>query len=197
MALEPYGFRHNGVIYEFCVEAQENDAQTRLTGRKTFKDVEVLNATIPGSKNQANSDLVTPDLIERKGLEEHYNRWKAGEAAQMKGQPLQNLPGLSPAQIKSLVANGFPTLETLAEMDDALLSLLGEHGRALRDKARALTGFHEDPGILAMNKRLMDDMASANAKNEALENQMAALKAQIEAMQQPKEAVKPAKEKAA
>lgn len=186
MALQPYGFRHDGVIYEFNCEPQEDEAVSRALGRKVFKDVEVLNATIPGSKNQSNSDLVTDDLIERKGIRAHYEAWKAGERSGITGAPLQNLGGLSPAQIKSLTANGFPTIEAFAEMDDALLNLLGPNGRSLRDAARAMTGFNEDPALAATNKKLIEDNAALNARADAQASQLEELREQLKALQSAK-----------
>jgi hypothetical protein len=190
--LEDFPFRHDGIFFCLTMEAQEWPAETaRLGGSKIFKDVEVLNALIPGSKNQANSDLVTQDLIDRKGIREFYNKWKSGVSTNMEGRPLRDLDELTGGQIKTLEAANIRSLEAVAELDDSLLSILGPQGRALRDKARVKIGFTADEGV----KALRAENAALNAQMEEMRKQIAALASPVVAVEEA-EPVKSRKPKA-
>lgn len=179
--LEDFPFRHDGILYCFKMEAElhgfaSQKSETNPTGRKIFKDVEMIEAIIPGSKNQVNSALVDDHVLDSKGIREQYEKWKSGANAELNGQPISNFEDLTMGQIKSLEANGFKTIEALAELDDSLLNILGPLGRTLRDKARAMVGFSSDAGVKAMQ-----------AENESMKQQMAEMRAQIAALAGPAE----------
>lgn len=177
-SLEDYPFRHDGILYCFKVQpelstflSQKSDSNPK--GLKVYKDVELLEAIIPGSKNQVNSCLVDDHILDFKGIREHYEKWKSGANAELNGQPLSTFDDLTGAQVKSLEANGFKTIEALAEMDDSLLPILGPTGRTLRDKARAMVGFTQDAGVKALK-----------AENASMAKQLEEMRAQIAALAQ-------------
>jgi hypothetical protein len=177
-SLEDYPFRHDGILYCFKMQpelatflSQKSDSNPK--GLKVFKDVELLEAIIPGSKNQVNSSLVDDHILDSKGIREHYEKWKSGAGAGLNGQPLSTFDDLTGAQVKSLEANGFNTVEALAEMDDSLLPILGPNGRTLRDKARAMIGFSTDEGVKALK-----------AENASMAKQLEEMRAQIAALAQ-------------
>ena len=176
--LEDYPFRHDGILYCFKIEAElhgfaSQKSPSNPTGRKIFKDVEIIEAIIPGSKNQLNSALVDDHILDTKGIRDHYEKWKSGAGAELNGQPISSFEDLTVGQVKSLEANGFKTIEALAEMDDSLLNILGPTGRTLRDKARAVVGFTTDAGVKALQ-----------AENDSMRKQMDEMRAQIAALGQ-------------
>jgi hypothetical protein len=172
--LEDYHFRKDGVLFSFTIEAQPSPYKSKIQGRKVFDDVEVLNAVIPLSKNQANSTLVTPDLLERKGLEEEYAKWKAGEASAQKGTPITAFEALSPGLAKSLDAAGITTIEAFAEVDDGGLTALASLGpqiRGLRDKARLAVGYTDDAAVRALQEertKMREEMETMKRELETL-----------------------------
>lgn len=177
-SLEDYPFRHDGILYCFKMQPElatylSQKSPTNPKGLKVFKDVELLEAIIPGSKNQVNSSLVDDHILDSKGIREHYEKWKSGAGAILNGQPLSTFDDLTGAQVKSLEANGFNTVEALAEMDDSLLPILGPNGRTLRDKARAMIGFSTDEGVKALK-----------AENASMAKQLEEMRAQIAALAQ-------------
>lgn len=200
-----YPFIHDGVKYIFTTEAQEHPVQSKIAGRKVFHDVEVCYARVPspGAPKQENSDLITPDWLAMKDGEglsdspsnvfrDHYDRWKQGQDAQSHGTPLEELPDLTPAMIKTLEANKIDALETLVTVDErAIGSMVGPKWRDIIAKAKTL--------LASFNP----DVEAVRAKNMELENSLEALKAQIAALTEaraaeaPKKASKAVKEEAA
>lgn len=177
-SLEDYPFRHDGILYCFKMQPElatfaSLKSESNPKGLKVYKDVELLEAIIPGSKNQVNSCLVDDHVLDFKGIREHYEKWKSGAGAELNGQPLSTFDDLTGAQAKSLEANGFKTVEALAEMDDSLLPILGPNGRTLRDKARAMVGFSTDEGVKALK-----------AENASMAKQLEEMRAQIAALAQ-------------
>lgn len=177
-SLEDYPFRHDGILYCFKTQPEldtfkSQKSESNPKGLKVFKDVELIEAIIPGSKNQVNSALVDDHVLDFKGIREQYEKWKSGANAELNGQPLTSFDDLTGAQVKSLEANGFKTVEALAEMDDSLLPILGPTGRTLRDKARAIVGFSTDEGVKVLK-----------AENASMAKQLEEMRAQIAALAQ-------------
>lgn len=172
--LDDYAFRHDGVIYTFSIEAQESPYESKVQGRKVFKDVEILNALIPsaGAPKQSNSDLVTPDLLWRKGIEAEYEKWKAGARPDSGGTPVSTFEMLSKGQIKTLEASNIFTLEQFIDTaGDILSKMVGPEWRNMVEKAKQITGHSADPGVRAVreeNVKMKDEM-------EILRQQIAAL----------------------
>lgn len=197
--IDDYTFRHDGVIYTFAIEAQPATYESKVQGRKVFKDVEILNATVPsayGVPKQANSDVVTEDLLWRKDAQsggeggtlfsDHYAKWKQGITASASGLPVSQFEEFSAAQVKTLEASKIDTVEAFIETDDGLLSkLIGPSFRQLRDKARERIGFSVDPGVKAVraeNVKMKDDLELARIQMESQGSQLEEMRRQIAAL---------------
>jgi seryl-tRNA synthetase len=68
------------------------------------------------------------------------------------------------------------TVEALAEVHEGYIDKLGNNARALRDKARAWLAAAKDNAetmrLAAANQTLKDEIASTNARMEAMEARM-------------------------
>jgi hypothetical protein len=193
-----YSFQYDGVTVIFTTEAQEHPVQSKIAGRKVYRDVEVAYQRIPsaGSPKQENSDLITDDWlamkdgegildIPRSTFRDHYARWKEGLDNSVSGTPLEDLADLTPAMIKTLEASKITTVEALVAVDErGIASMLGPKARDIIAKAKTM--------LASVNP----DMEAVRAENLRLSNDMDALRAQIAAMQEARAEPKKGKAKA-
>jgi len=143
-------------------------------GHPVYKDVAFAFVTVKGErdtlkieaetwlanlKRRADGELVPVSWVEH--FQKLYDYWKKSEAVPESGTPLKNWPGVSPAQLKTLLELHVLTVEDLATLTDEGLKRVGMGGVVLRDKARAFL--------------------QSSDTNKASE-QIAALKAELEAL---------------
>lgn len=127
----------------------QNVADTKKQGRPIFEDKEMCEVRFAGNREkivhapaheifrtdrdiEGNINPVTyaiayPDL---------YRSFKMGEAQQISGTPLSELPFLSQSKRLELKALNIPTAEALAALDGNNLKMLGMGGRELKTQAQ-------------------------------------------------------------
>lgn len=182
MGIPEHAFRKDGILYKFSVIASEvlpNPNGPRKL--KRFVDEEVLTWVIPMDIRTEGSAAISDWLLDTKGIREEYDRWKDGLGSAIGGTRLTEWDEISPAIVAGLEAAKIYTVEQLADVDDGLLSAIGQNMRPLRDKARAFVAVRSDgadlAGIIESNSKLAADNADMQAKLEALMKEMEEMKA--------------------
>jgi hypothetical protein len=113
-----------------------NEVRTAETGTEQFDYLEYCEIPIPGSKEIWDQPVRDIDI---KRFPEEYARFKAGQ----KGLDLSNVTVLKdwapidPAKYNELVAEGFLTVEEVANCPDSSIGKLGANGVSLRKQAQA------------------------------------------------------------
>jgi hypothetical protein len=184
-------------ILKFETRAKQNMDASLKAGRPVFEDVDMLVITPPGTRDTFEADAKTwlaakrdaaargqypLDWIDK--FEEGYARWKSGNAMPESGWALKMCPAYTPAEVAMCAGADVATVESLAQVPDGGLNLLGLHGRILRDRARALLASDENKNQLigkvetlnADVETLTESLKSANAKIQELESALQAKK---------------------
>jgi hypothetical protein len=116
----------------FYIDAQEDEAESKRTGKRIFRDVEMMEIRID-SRDIRNRQVTQEDRL---AYANQYLAWKAGqdqEAAE--GYPLKQWPPIRKGEAETLYMNGIRTVEQLALAADARIQVLGPF-TSLRQKAK-------------------------------------------------------------
>ena len=151
---------------EFYLRPIFMKAKSEAAGYPIHESVEYIKIFNPGGK----------DIVDREVTEEHrsiyaaqYAKFKAGDATQIVGFPIEQWPGIDVAQAADLKHSHIFTVEQLAEVPDSNLAPLGPRARSLREKAKA---YLEAAKGNAPLQKLSDE-------NERLKGEVEILKQQI------------------
>ena len=148
-------------------------------GRPVYDAVDMVRIAAPGDRNSIIEKEVTPWFLERRPiLAKKYQDWKgsnkSGLAAQ--GTPLEALPFMSKALVKSFEAVNVFTAEQLAAMPDtACQSFAGSIG--MRQKAR---DFIDAAKAMAPIEDLRNQLDVERGKNEELAKTLKSLSARLD-----------------
>ncbi len=107
--------------------------------------------------------------MERQRFPEAYRRFKDGIKTPLEGQPLDKWAPISRAEVFTLRSMEIRTVEALANLNESMISALGQRFRDLKNLA-------------VMHAAQAMDAAAANkvaAENQALKDQIAALQNQL------------------
>jgi hypothetical protein len=137
MIENPSGNYKGKQIVVFSVEGVLNQEKTEKEGRPIHDDTEMIKIFIPGDKDNIIHTSVN-ELHKRKYAQE-YAKWKQSQPStdeQMNaGTLLENLPGISPAQVMDLKHFNIRTVEHLANASDSNVQKVG-HITQLRQRAQ-------------------------------------------------------------
>lgn len=154
---------------QFGHHPAKDEAKSLEAGRPIYADAEYIEISIPGDKfNVVHRPVRPTDKVE---FAEEYRRFKAGEAMQQSGTPLEKWPGISRAEVLELQHFRIFTVEQLADVADGNAKDLGPV-LALRERAR-------DFIAAAKGNAPVEKMRAELAKRD---EQIAAMQAQIEAL---------------
>lgn len=169
----------NKLSVGFGLMPQQNMLKSKKAGRPIFEDIVHIQILVPGDSK---SLILRPAT--RKDYEDYpqaYAKFKSNEAVAQQGTPIEHWPQITRGEALSLKAAGIPTVEHLAEVDDANLGRLGANARDYRTKARAYINAAKGTAEAAA-------MALRNAdlerKLSEMQMQFAQLAAQVAASQQ-------------
>jgi hypothetical protein len=187
----------------FYVEAMEDEAASKASGRRVFKDTEMIEIRIPGSRDIIRRPAAQEDKVSYAALYLAFKQNHSQEAVE--GFPLTEWAAVKRSQAEELRAAGIRTVEHLAAAPDSVLSQLGPI-RSLQQKAKDWLAQQE--GATEVNKLRSEnddlkarlstleemvriqsaDIAEARQNGGALppvagaDPAVAALKAQVEAL---------------
>ena len=161
----------------FYIEAQEDEAASKATGKRIFRDVEMIEIRIDSRdiRNRAVEDKDRHDYAKQ------YLAWKAGqdqEAAE--GYPLKQWPPIRKGEAETLYSNGIRTVQQLAAAVDARVQILGPF-MALKQKAK--DWLEEEKRGAGMNK-LREENIALSARLAALESMLKTQTSEIESARQ-------------
>jgi len=158
----------------FYVDAVEDEEASKRTGKRIFKDQEMIEIRID-SRDIRNRPVTQEDRL---AYPRQYIAFKDGldqEAAE--GFPLKHWPPIRKGEAETLYMNGIRTVEQLALAADARISVLGPF-TALRQKAK---DWLDDQTKGAALNKLRDEKNALESRVAALEAMLKTQAAEIEA----------------
>jgi len=182
-------------ILKFETRAKQNMDASLKAGRPVFEDVDMLVITPPGTRDTFEADAKTwlaakrdaaargqypLDWIDK--FEEGYTRWKSGNAMPESGWALKMCPAYTPAEVAMCAGANVATVESLAQVPDGGLNLLGLHGRILRDRARQLLASDENKNqLIGKVETLTADLETTQASLKSAHEKIQELEAALQA----------------
>jgi hypothetical protein len=167
------------LFVQFYSRPVQDTVASNAAKRPIFIDADFVKIMVPGDKRTVIDRLASDEDKQR--FAQHFARYKAGQAEQTVGTPLDMLPGMTAGKVEEYKHFGIKTIEMLAEASDSV----GQQFMQFQaDKNRAR-------GYMA----LATDNAAVKEVEAKLSAENAAMKLQIEAMQKRMEDVLKAKAK--
>lgn len=156
------------LLVAFYKGIDKNEAKSIEAGRPIFDEMDLIKILTPGSRDSF-VGLATEQYQQR--FPQQWARYKAGQAQDVSGTPLNLLPWLSMAQVAEFEAVGCKTVEQLAGMADNVgHKFMGYH--AFKQKAQEyLDAAKGNAPIMKMQAELEkrdEQIAELNAKLDAL-----------------------------
>jgi hypothetical protein len=182
-------------ILRFETRAKQNPALSLEAGRPVFQDIDMLVITPPGTRDSFEAEASTwlaakrnaaalgqypLDWIEK--FEAGYQRWKSGNEMPEDGWALKMCPAFTPAEIAACLSIDIKTVESLSQVQDTGLNMLGLNGRILRDRARALLSEGQDKGKLSMQiESMAADLQTTKESLKSAQEKITELEAALQA----------------
>ena len=167
------------LFVQFYSRPVQDTVASNEAKRPIFIDADFVKIMVPGDKRTVVDRIASDEDKQR--FAQHFARYKAGQAEQTVGTPLDMLPGMTAGKVEEYKHFGIKTIEMLAEASDSV----GQQFMQFQaDKNRA-------KGYMA----LATDNAAVKEVEAKLSAENAAMKLQIEAMQKRMEDVLKAKAK--
>lgn len=162
--------RESGIFPRFYLFSKEDQAATLREGRPMFRDVEQVEIVIAGDKST---------VLHQKVNDQHKQRWaaqyaafKANQVQSVEGTPIEQWPLMTPAKVAELKSLKIFTVESLANLADAKIEVLGMGGRDLQSQAKAYLAKAKDT---ALEQKLAKENEGLRRDIEMLKQQIAAL----------------------
>lgn len=130
----------------FFVKAKQDGEASAREGRPIFKEVEYIQAMVPGDRNMANIRPVAPG--DKVRFQKQYEHWKKTQSNDIvSGTLLEAWNILTLAQIEEYRYFGIRTIEQMAELrDDICAKIPGT--QTLKQKAQAFLSMLKDEAPL-------------------------------------------------
>jgi hypothetical protein len=155
------------LFVQFYSRPVQDTVASNEAKRPIFIDADFVKIMVPGDKRTVIDRIASDEDKQR--FAQHYARYKAGQAEQTIGTPLEMLPGMTAGKVEEYKHFGIKTVEMLADASDSV----GQQFMQFQaDKSRA-------KGYLALAK----DDAAIKAIDEKFEKENAALREQLDSMQ--------------
>jgi hypothetical protein len=153
------GAGDENLLVKFYFDAVKDDVETAKEGRPIFKEVEMIDIRIPGSKDNIVVRPVRPRDLER--FPRHYaafkQRTEGGE--KLIGTPLEQWPLLTKAQVEELKFFNIRTVEQLGGAPDSTgQKFMGFNG--MKQKAQDYVAASKDSAALS---QMRDKLESAQS----------------------------------
>lgn len=176
--------RRDGAFPRFYVDKAPDKARSDADGVPRFRDVEMVEITVPGDRLNIVHRIVNDEI--RKRWPRAYEAFRQDREAPTDGTPIEQLPGMTASRTEELRYFHVRTIEQLAGMPDDLLKKAAPmDGFALREKAarwvEAANGNAAEERLAAENRKLRDNMQTMEQTMAAMRQQMETLQAQMDA----------------
>jgi hypothetical protein len=152
---------NKGVYARFFMYPKEDQAASAEAGRPIFKEIEAIEIVAAGNSN--NIVRRPASDLDKQRFHAQYALFKSGDAHQLVGTPLTEVPWITRSQVEELLYRKIRTLEDLAGMSDAACNVPGMY-----DLKRKATAWLEK--------------AEEAAPFTAMQAEMSALRAELAAM---------------
>lgn len=177
------------VPFEFFYMAVEIAFKSAELGRPFFEQREFIRFYVPGGKNIVEREVREED---KRMFRRQYEAFKSSLEQPVNGVPLQEMPGITVAEIANLRTLHVLSVEQLAEANDLVLQDFGHGARALQKRARDwLEATQGVTSIKAKNQELEEKNTALAADLAQIKEQLAMLMAQGALSTQPPVLEKP------
>jgi len=158
----------------FYMDAQEDEDAYKKTGKRVFRDVEMIEIRID-SRDIRNRPVAQEDRL---AYPKQYLAFKDGQSQEAaEGYPLKQWPPIRKGEAETLYMNGIRTVEQLAQAADARVQILGPF-MSLKQKAK--DWLEEEKRGAGLNK-LREENTTLVARVTALESMLKRQSEEIEA----------------
>ena len=167
------------------MKEKQDGAESKIQNRAVFKLVEYVKIFVPGEKNLRPDRPVTEN--DKRRWPTAYAQFQRTKEETVEGTPVEQWPYLNRAQVAEMKANGFLTVEAIAECPDGMLTKMGLNGRDIQKRARQFlkpqsdteTELRSEIEQLSSSVKDKDMQIDHMTKRlEAMEQQLTALSAQ-------------------
>lgn len=147
-------------------------------GSPDFKEIEFCRITVPGFR----PDITVKEVDDkvRQDFAQQYQYWKLNKEQKMPGIPVEEWPMVQGEEVTELKFRGFHTVESLAKTGESQVSVLGQWGLRLREKAIAYLEAIKDSAALA---KKAEELAAVKADRDAMQAEIDELKTAIKELQ--------------
>jgi len=178
--VQPGPIGHNpddNLLVKFYLDTVQDDAASQEQGRPIFKEVEMIDIRVPGSRNNVVRIARESD---KERFPRHYAAFKNRTSMEgIEGTPLAEWPVITRSRVEELAFLNIKTVEQLANMPDSnAQQVMGFYGL----KQKANEWLEKANGIEALQAKLAErdrQMEALMARLEALENKPAPRKKKV------------------
>lgn len=158
--------KYGNASIQFDIAWVENKRKSVEEGRVVMEPHEVLHIDFPG---QGRKTVEVTEGHRTGEYAEHYRAWKEGRETPPVGFPLGQWPQMSRADLDALVAEGFQTVEQLAEAPDVTKNKLGSLGVWVKRAKEFLASSKEGAGaIVALKEQIERQDATIKKQQEQI-----------------------------
>lgn len=125
---------NDGCVARFHMQAVQNKRQSKIEGRAVFEEHPFVQIFVPSDKNNIPDRRVTDADKDR--WPEEWAKFCRTQEEVISGTPVAHWPLLNRAQVAEMKANGFLTVEAIANCPDSQLKRLGADPKALIERAK-------------------------------------------------------------
>jgi hypothetical protein len=156
--------QNKGVYAKFFWHPVKDEQASAEAGRPIFVDKEYVQIVAAGNSTNIVTRKVTEMDIRR--FKKYYDLFKQGDAEQLIGTPLTEVPWVTRAQVEEYAYRKIRTLEHLAELSDSECNMPGMY--EMKRKAAAwLEKAKEAKPFTAMQAELKKQLAALTAPQKA------------------------------
>ena len=161
----------DNLLVKFYIDSVQDDEATKEAGRPIFKEVEMVDIRVPGSRNNV---VRIARLQDKERFPRHYAAFKNRTSMEgIEGTPLAEWPLITRSRVEELAFLNVKTVEQLANMPDSnAQQIMGFYGL----KEQAKNWLEKANGIEALQEKIAarDDLIQQLSERlEALEAQSA------------------------
>lgn len=133
---------------KFFYEPFLQEADTKREGRPIYKDKEMIEIRVPGSKDVMHFEA--SDHF-KKRFSAHYEAFKNSNSEKIQGTPLDQFPFISASERKEFEYHNIYTAEQLINIADGYVDRIGLHTRDIIKKVQAyMKSAKDNSGIAAL-----------------------------------------------
>ena len=151
----------------FYTEAIRDEDAQKKTGKVKFRDVEMIEKSIPGDKDIIRHEATDEEKKEFAAL---YVAWRKGQNQDetLPGFPIRKWPQVTNSEAETLAYNGIKTVEQLAAVADVHLQRIGPYMKLRQDARDWLENEKKGATVVA----LRSENAELRGRLETLERML-------------------------